>query len=194
MPLECMSLWLECCKTCLDFQAGLPNFFNAEYLSVFKVSLPITPLLVPVSAVTMEYVSYTACTVNCRFDCIWHEWHITCCLHLLYCDRIMSFSIELLLLVLEIIWNNHRVSRTILYHKFIFAEGVSILKFIAGWLCNSQAKWSVFPSGCLIGFCTSENIRSPLFRAQEQVHCLCVVTIKSKVLHKSWATKFCSGT
>ena len=190
MPLECMSLWLECCKTCLDFQAGLPNFFNAEYLSVFEVSLTITPLLVPVSAVTMEYVVYMACTVNFRFDCIWHEWHITCCLHLLYSDRIMSFSIKLLLLVLESIWNNHRVSRTILYHKFIFAEDVYILKFIAGWLCNGQEKWSVFPTGCLIEFCTSENIRSPLFRAQEQVHCLCIVTIESKVLHISWATKF----
>lgn len=145
MPLECMSLWLECCKTCLDFQAGLPNFFNAEYLSVFKVSLPITPLLVPVSAVTMEYVFYTACTVNCRFDCIWHKWHIACCLHLLYSDQIMSFSIELLLLALEIIWNNHRV----LYNKFIFAEDVSILKFIAGWLCYSQEKLSVFPSVAL---------------------------------------------
>lgn len=175
------------------FKLDSQTFFNAEYLSVFKVSLPITPLLVPVSAVTMEYVFYMACTVNCRFDCSWHEWHITCCLHVLYSDRIMSFSIELPLLVLEIMWNNHRVSRTILYHTFIFAEDVSILKFIAGWLCDSQDKWSVFPSWCLIGFCISGNI-SPLFGAQEQVQCLCVVTIKSKVVHKSWATKFCSGT
>lgn len=112
----------------------IARLFNAEYLRVFKVSLPITPLLVPASAVTMEYVVYKAYTVNCSFDCSWHEWQITCCLHLLYSDRIMTFSIELLFLVLEMIWNSHRVSRTILYRKFICAEDISILKFIAGWL------------------------------------------------------------
>jgi hypothetical protein len=135
---------LNAVKLALIVKLDCHTFFNAECLSVFKVSLPITPLLVPVSAFTMEYVFYTACTVNCRFDSIWHEWHITCCLQLLYSDRIVSFSIELHLLVLEMIWNCHRAGRTMLYHKFIFAEDVSILKFIAGWLFNSQEKYTLF--------------------------------------------------
>jgi hypothetical protein len=51
----------------------------------------------------------------------------------------VNFSIELLLLVLEMVWSSERVS-TMLYHKFLFADNGSILKLIAGWRYNGQEK------------------------------------------------------
>lgn len=141
MPLEWMYLWLECCKTCPDCQAGLRNFCNAGYLIVFKVSLPVTPFLVPLPAVTMEYAFYKECTINSRFDCIWHEWHITCCLHLLYSDRIINSSIGLVTFtgVRHDVGQpqgqqNNAVSYISLCWRCFHFE-------VHGWLCNGQEKY-----------------------------------------------------